>query len=138
MREVLIDERPSGVFRIVTARPGALLGFTEEADQVSDVSDRIGAPEEIEIDESDLLAIDQDVVRFEVTMDQGRRSTLQTYGYRLHHPGHYVDQIGPSRYKKRLRFLEPGNLIRGGTLRSRDIEPVKFGDSPRRRSHRIN
>ena len=138
MREVLIDEHLSHIFGIFSARPGALLRPTEEAEKVSDVSDWVGVPEEIEVDESDMIAVDEDMVGLEVTMDQGGRSTFQAHGYRLHHSGHLVDQVGPSGNKKCLRLLQPSDLVRGGTPRRGDIKSVKIGDGPRRRSHRVN
>ncbi len=69
MRKVFVNESLTDVFGIFAARPGALLGLVEEGEEMSDVDYRVGGAEEIEINESDSIAVDQDVLRLEVAVD---------------------------------------------------------------------
>jgi hypothetical protein len=47
-----------------------MLGLAKEAEEMSDVDDRVGRGHEIEIDQCDAIAVDQHVIWFEVAMDE--------------------------------------------------------------------
>src|SRR5215207_4933440 len=71
--EVFVNEHLTNVFGFSAARPSALLGLAQEGEEMSDVDNRVGRAVEIEIDQCDAIAVDQDVIRFEVAMDQRGR-----------------------------------------------------------------
>jgi hypothetical protein len=70
MREVFVDEDLPDVRECITARPGPIPGLAKECKEMSDVDDWVGGGGEIEIDESDAIAVDQHVLWFEIAMDK--------------------------------------------------------------------
>lgn len=112
MREVFVNEYLTNVLSCLAERPGALFGLVQECQEMGDVDYRIGDGEEIKIDETDPIAGDQDVVRFEVTMNQRRWSALQTKRHSLHYAAYFTGQIGASGGEKILRFTETRHVFR--------------------------
>ena len=96
MPEVFVYEYLTNIFGFCAARPRALLGLAQKGEEMSDVDYRVGRAVEIEIDQCDAIAVDQDVIRFEVAMDQRGRSALETQGDGLHNAANLVGQIGSS------------------------------------------
>src|SRR5215207_5981380 len=136
--EVFVDEYLTNVFGFCAARPRALQGLAQEGEEMSDVDYRVGRAIEIEIDQCDAIAVDQNVIRLEVAMDQRGRSALETRGHRLYNDANLAGQIGSSRCDGRLSCTKPGHVFGKRSLRRGDVEFVELGNGARRILHRAD
>ena len=108
---VFVNEYLTDIYGFYAERPRALLGLAQEGEEMSDVDYRVSRAVEIEIDQCDAIAVDQDVIRFEIAMDQRGRSALETQGDGRHNAASLVGQIGPSGREKPLSCTKPGHVF---------------------------
>ena len=101
------------------------MGFAQEGYQVGDVDDRIGTAEQIEIEQRDAITVDEDMVRFEIAVDQRGRRPGQPGDHRLHHGRDVIGQVRPRGREELPGLVQPGYFLPDLSRRRVDIEVVK-------------